>query len=75
MRGETIETIGGITVRRIGETTLLDDAKEYVALGMPKDRDGDPRIAFRGTYDEAAAYAEQNESPDNYESYEIREVA
>lgn len=69
-----IETVNGVAVRRIGEMTLLDDTKEYVVVGTPKDHDGEPRIAFRGTYDDAAEYAERNESPDNYERYHVAEV-
>ena len=70
------QEVGGLTLRRVHLDTLLDDAKEYVVVGTPKDMPGfnSARIAFRGTYDEAAAYAERNESPDNYERYHVSEV-
>lgn len=68
------ESIGGVIVSRVGMGTVLDDAKSYVVIGTPKDNDGEPRIAFTGSYDEAADYAERNESPDNYERYAIGEV-
>jgi len=70
----TTLSIGGKTVRRIGTLTPLNDESEYVVIGKPKDGDGDPRIAFTGSYDDAADYAVRNDSPDNYERYEIGEV-
>lgn len=64
----------GLTVRRIGESTVLTDAPNYITVGVPKDGDGGPRIAFRGTWDDCDDYADRNDSPDNYERYYIAEV-
>lgn len=66
--------VEGLNVREVGPSSLLSEDPIYVTVGKPKDGDGDPRIACRGTYDECADYVERNESPDNYERYAVAEV-
>jgi hypothetical protein len=66
--------VTGVAAKRIFPESRIDDELEYVVVGVPKDRDGGPRIAFRGSYDDSAAYAERNESEDNYETYYVAEV-
>jgi hypothetical protein len=64
----------------IYEHTLLSEEPIYTVFGIPKDRSDDmtdgrgqpKRGATDVTYDEAADYAERNESPDNNERYVIR---
>lgn len=66
--------VAGLNVRAVGPSSLLSEDPIYVTVGKPKDGDGDPRVAYRGTYDACAEYAERNSSPDNYERYDIAEV-
>lgn len=66
--------VGGLNVRAVGPSSLLSEDPIYVTVGKPKDGDGDPRIAYRGTYDDCSEYVERNSSPDNYERYDIAEV-
>lgn len=60
--------------KRVGETTIIDDAKSYVVVAYFKDGDGDAFVKHSGSYDECADYAERNESDDNIESYYVAEV-
>jgi hypothetical protein len=57
----------------IPESEIFDD-REYVVVASYKDGDGTPFVKFRGTYDECAAYADRNESPDNPETYRVHEA-
>lgn len=61
-----------MTYARVGETTILHDG-EYVVMATYKDERVDPFVKHRGSYDECAAYAERNESPDNPETYFVAE--
>lgn len=66
--------VDGETIKRIGETTVLSEDKEYVVVATYKDGDGDPYIKTRGTWDECDGYADRNDSPDNPERYYVAEV-
>ncbi len=59
--------------RRVGETTLLNDSSNYAVIGVSKD-DRSEHLALTGTYDECDAYAQRNESPDNWERYYVAEL-
>lgn len=67
---------GGIAYNDIGERTVLGRGHDYTVFAIEKDSRDDVGQPKRGaidvTYDEAAAYAERNESPDNSERYVVR---
>jgi hypothetical protein len=56
---------------RVTMTTLLTEDANYAVLGVDKEDRNCTRVAFTGTYDDCADYAERNESPDNYERYYV----
>lgn len=85
LNGETVYApedcvvVESASFRRVGLSTLLDDEALYVVIARYKDNPGlNPAraeiVKFNGSYDDCAAYAERNESPDNPESYYVAEV-
>lgn len=66
-------TVEGLNLKRVFPESLLNEADDYVVVGVAKDGDG-MRIAYRGCWDDADAYMLRNESPDNYERYYLAEV-
>ena len=62
--------------KRVTPTTLLSDDAEYVVMAKYKHELFVQEFVKHGpaSYDDCAAYAERNESPDNNESYYVAEV-